>query len=601
MPVPSGVICLWPSTVASIPSGWTRETALDARYIKGAATAADADLAADLGNATHTHASPSHAPTQPSHGHNVSSDTHTPQEMSDTPPRDPVQGTHAHGIEFSGLTTATINGLAITVDTASNDLSFVEAIFIKSDGNPAGIPAGAYACFESDTLPTNWVRVHGDRYPKGAAAAGGGGGTGGSNTHAHTSPSHVHTSPTHSHTGISLAAPNTGGSINNSPAALFVQRQHTHAYTLVGVAQDWNAVTTTIAVADGQPPFAKLNLIRNDNAGADLPTNLVALWGGTHAGIPAGWSRVTFMDGRFLKDANVNGESGVATGGGTQHLHTASSCDPVEAGGGHTHPVTASEGTPTVLLTDVAEVGSADRGALSNHTHTWTDSGANVDATPVAVTIDNCTSEAAFPKHRTVIFIRFVTAVVEKVPFTRAVLLAAALSTWQAIEFPAQARPKLVQVEAAVPLVRAWLSIVIGSWRDAPPAERIRPRVIAPLDLPFVRRWLSRVLEQWLPGLSPAQRRIVRYEESFPVVPPPTPEEPCFPRVDVAPAAFDRMAPVSGGYSRQSIPGSYARASVGSFSGSRMPGPASPFGRSVEPECVTLGYGDGYGIDYGGS
>lgn len=647
MAVPSGVICLWPSTVASIPAGWTRETALDARYIRGAAAAADADLVTDLGNTTHTHTSPGHTPTQPTHIHPVSGAEFTPLERDKGPMPfnlEPVASIHSHAQKDSDSFAATTQSATITVDAASNDLAFVEAIYIKSDGTPVGIPVGAYAMFASDSLPSLWVRVHGDRYPKGAAAGLDGGGVGGSNTHLHTSPGHTHVANAHQGTGTTFASSGATNNIHIPDVVDYSTGPHTHTYTFIAKTQTIQSVTITIASGNGEPTFKKLNIIRNDNASADLPTSIIALWGGSHSGIPAGWARFTSMDDKFLKGAAANGESDVTTGGGTQHLHTASSCAPVVDSHNHTG-LTGVASSPTTLATDVNTPGSNARGAQDNHVHTWSiglDGGLTHNA--VAVTIDNSTAEAAFPKYRRVIFINFVTAVVEKVPFARTAILAGILATWQAGAPNPQVSPKLIQAEAAaeaqVPFTRPWLPAVLESWQAEPAAVRL-PRVTPPAsvdDPPFgqkswlgtiigswappqppsqgahfqpppsidnppfaMRAWRSGILESWRPADPIAPRRRLQQFEAFPVAPPPVPEEICFPRIETPVTGFTRVVAVAATYSRGAPSGSYSREGPLAFSGTRMAAPGSPFARLEPPDCAPpIGYGDDYGFEYGG-
>jgi len=414
MPVPSGVICLWPGLAADVGvgalAGWTRETALDARYIRGAPAAGDADLATDRGNTTHTHTSPAHTPTQPTHFHEVTALSFTPLERSMSAPTEAVSEIHSHALANSNASAATTQSFTITVDAASNDLAFIEAIFIKSDGTPVGIPVGAYAMFASDSLPSLWVRVHGDRFPKGAAAAGDGGGTGGANSHAHTTPNHTHIANAHQGSGTTGASSGLTDAIEAVDVADYATGAHTHTYNLIAKTQTINAQAITIASGDGQPTFKKLNVVRNDNAAADLPTSIIALWGGTHLDIPFGWTRFTSMDDKFLKGAAADGQSDVDTGGGTQHLHTATDCAPTVVTHNHSG-LTNMASSSTTLATDVNSPGSGRRGAAANHVHTATigfDTGGDNQHLPVAVTIDNSAAEASWPKHRHVIFIQFV-------------------------------------------------------------------------------------------------------------------------------------------------------------------------------------------------
>src|SRR3990167_5530177 len=335
MAVAANVICLWPSTNASIPSGWTRETSLDAKYIVGAATGADADLASSFGASSHTHTSPSHAPIQNAHLHTFSggagsgSNT-TTQDLFDITP---APTSHTHGSVNTLNATGVINGVAITVDantsatTYANDLVFVDVIFIKSNGTPLGIPSNAYAFFSSDTLPTSWTRVQGDKYLRGAAAGGNGGGTGGSNTHIHTSPAHTHTQAQHRHNLATSCTSSSGGNATAPGSGNGVAFHiHTHSQASGNTTPPNQSVTTTIDSANHEPVFKKLNVINNGTGGQDLPDPLIAIWGGTHAGIPASWSRFTSMDEKWIKGANANGESNVTIGGATTHTHTASAC-----------------------------------------------------------------------------------------------------------------------------------------------------------------------------------------------------------------------------------------------------------------------------------
>src|SRR5262245_4689631 len=296
MAVPANICVAWPSTAASIPSGWTRETALDARYILGAATGQDTDLSTDRGSLTHDHTSPSHTPTQDAHVHSVQSNTGASVGiLTGTTIGQGADQAHGHDGNDSDATTATNNGIAITVDATSNDLAYTEVIWIKSDGTPLTLPSGCYAFFASDSLPSGWSRVKGNRYLKGAAASSNPAADGGSNTHTHTSPAHTHTQNTHQHSGTSLGAnlvqqKGVGVDIISSGG-------HTHALTLTSFTATNQSVTTTIDAASHEPPFTKINIVAA--ASDSLPSNIIALWLGTHATIPTDWSRYTTLDGRW--------------------------------------------------------------------------------------------------------------------------------------------------------------------------------------------------------------------------------------------------------------------------------------------------------------
>ena len=406
--IASGIICAWPSTAATIPSGWTRETGLDAKYIQGAAAGADADLVSSFGAANHNHTSPSHTPVQNSHTHTFSAATHTPSLRPNLSEdiREPA-GTHGHNAVTSASATATNNGIAITVDSTSNDPAFKAVIWIKSDGTPTGFPVNSYGFFASDTLPTLWTRVQGNTYLKGAAADGDGGGTGGLNTHTHTSPAHTHTQNAHSHASTSSSGPNTGAPFIDAftQTQSYANETHTHPVTLSNQTATNQSVTTTIDSANHEPVFKKLNIINNGNAGVDFPDQIIALWGGTNASIPTDWARFTSMDGNFVKGANADGESNVTTGGSTTHTHTASNCQPTQDAHNHTTSVGSVSGT--IAATGQLSFKGGARGAVNTHTHTWTVNNTTATNQSISVTIDANSSESAYPVYGKVIFIQW--------------------------------------------------------------------------------------------------------------------------------------------------------------------------------------------------
>lgn len=399
MAVPANICIAWPSTVVSIPAGWSRETTLDSRYILGASTGADTDLSTNRGNATHTHTSPSHNPVQDPHTHQVgTSDVPSPIIVSGGGAGTSASDTHQHDPVNSNVTTATNTGVAITINAnTSNDLPYTEVIWIKSDGTPTGMPSGSVAFFASDTLPSGWSRVYGDTYLKGATAAGNGGSTGGSATHTHTSPAHTHTQSSHAHTATSGIGTSVLG--KGAGTQVVASGPHTHSVSLLTTTASNQAVTTTITAANHEPPYKKINSIQA--SALDLPTNLICLWLGTNAGVPSGWLRYTAMDGLFLKNALSAGQTGT-TGGATSHTHTASDCQPIQDP--HQHIITdnGSSGTTTAKNIGLNNL------VADAHIHaTWDQYATTATNQAVAVTIDACTAGAAYPLHRTVIFVQF--------------------------------------------------------------------------------------------------------------------------------------------------------------------------------------------------
>ena len=287
---------------------------------------------------------------------------------------------------------------------SSNDLPFQVVIWIKSDGSPTGIPAGAYAFFESDTLPSNWSRVQAGSYLKGAAAAGDGGATGGALTHTHVSAAHTHGQDAHTHPDCNSefeVGASTQQPINDGLPVL--QPSHYHSLTISSATATNQSTTNTTNAENHEPVYKKLNTIRNDGA-ASLPDSVIALWAGTNASIPPGWTRYTAMDGYFLKGAA--GGDGLTTGGSLTHTHTAT-CQPIQ--NNHVHTITQTGSFTFANLGAEILSGGVIRQTV-DHAHSWTDSGNVTTNQELTYNVNACTSEAAYPPYVRLIYIQLTPA-----------------------------------------------------------------------------------------------------------------------------------------------------------------------------------------------
>ncbi len=396
--VPSGVIVAWPSTDASIPSGWARVTDLDTYYLEG--TTSDPSSSPG-GQATHTHTDPGHTHTI---GHSHSGTTGGAAGANAT-----QSGTglsienHTHAIT-TDASSGSNNSAAANFDTASNDPPYAEVIWIKSQGT-TDIPAGAWALFDSDSLPSSWARVNGNRFLKGAAASGDGGSTGGSSdSHNHTDLGHTHTESAHTHTGTTDA--DSGTSTYNKSGTGDSLLGHVHTISGGDATATETEGYAVIADADGQPPWYKLNIIQNNTGGADLPLNTIAMWDGTIANIPSGWElcdgsgTCPNLNDKFIKGANADSEID-GTGGALTHTH-----DP---GTAHHHAINSHTHNFTVEADATSQGKSFKSGgtnsASATHTHTLsiTQTGGNTgDAT---VSVDDNTENR--PPYKEIVFIMY--------------------------------------------------------------------------------------------------------------------------------------------------------------------------------------------------
>lgn len=416
MAVPSGVIVGWPSTEASIPSGWSRKTVLDAKYPKGIATSSTAPGTTG-GAATHSHTTGSSHTHTTDHSHTLTGSTNA---AAGTGTAGLTGGTtysaasHTHTLA-AGVASASpgASGSATpNSDTQNNDPAYWEVIWIESDGSPTGIPNGAVAYINSASAPTGWTHHASGkaRFLKGAAASGDGNTTGGSHTHTHATATHDHSvaSHTHSSSGTTGTPSATAGGTN---AAGGLRALGTHTHTHSGSAQtgtSGSTVTSETASGSGstEPSYLKVMITKNESGGADLPNGIIALWTGALASIPTNW---TLCDGNngtpnlvavYPEGANLTSEVG-NTGGATSHTHS----DPgthVHALGTHVHATTMGNAS-----TSTNGSGSTPNLPTNVHTHGATpNTDASTDNTGIG-TAGSYNTPSSEPPYYEVAFIMY--------------------------------------------------------------------------------------------------------------------------------------------------------------------------------------------------
>jgi len=98
-----------------------------------------------------------------------------------------------------------------------------------------------------------------------------------------------------------------------------------------------------------------------------LPAELILGWPNSAASIPAGWSRVTSLDGYYPRGASGTGAP-ITTGGAASHSHVTPSHNHTIAA--HSHPVGGSTGVSTDSVNTLRENGATYPQADQGHTHT---------------------------------------------------------------------------------------------------------------------------------------------------------------------------------------------------------------------------------------
>lgn len=410
--IPADLILGWPGTAASIPSGWTRVTALDGWLPRGANT--DAAPSATGGAATHTHTIPSHAHTIAAHSHSVGGSTGT-SNSSTTSARfngasqPQADQPHSHTRPSStGTAGASTSGSATpSVASANNAPVSLDVIWIKSNGAQPNYPAGVLG-WATESV-SGWVNhaPSAGRYLKGAAAAGNGGGTAGSTGHVHAIGAHSHTGTSHDHSigATSLSNPSSSTEAGTGSSTPRWLPRHTHPLNI-------NPASTgnTNSVAPGnstnvivEPPNRRLRVLQNSGGGTQ--TRIIGLFTGAISALDPlltwcnGANGTPDMRTWFARD--VGSDSVNSTGGSTSHSHTTPSHSHDIGNHSHTIDVLAST-TGSFEAPSFGDLGSSP---TTNHDHSG---GSTASASPGVSTTGAQTLGSAthIPPYKEVHFVR---------------------------------------------------------------------------------------------------------------------------------------------------------------------------------------------------
>lgn len=351
--VPQNMIIIWSGTHASIPSGFSRATELDGKFIKGAGSGQNGGGTG--GSNTHSHTGAS------AHTHSVSgTHTHTISLSWLGGSKDDRTGVdtladHNHG----SFTSAAATGGSLSSETANylsadNQPPYREVIFIKSDGTKAipnlgivltalsSLPSGFYACDGNNSTPGyNFL------FLKGASTSADAGSYGGSYNHDHELD-HTHTAATHTHgnvtsnaTGGAQPCDSWGGSANGYIPWSY--RTHTHTVSLAAASDSVSSSNPTVSCDEEvQPAFSRILPMQNRTGSNTLPIGTIGIWVGNLADIPDGWEVYTPLRDKFMKCTTSTGSIG-ETGGSNTHSHSGDTHTHTSLG--HSHTVSADDHT----------------------------------------------------------------------------------------------------------------------------------------------------------------------------------------------------------------------------------------------------------------
>lgn len=399
---------LWPSTAASIPSSWTRDTAFDDRFLQGSSSAGT-----NGGVSNHTHVVDTHNHTGDAHNHG------TPSAGSST---GSVACTgfgvlfasdgHTHASTTTADQTITYVTTVATINSTNAQPAFMRVIVIGPDDSSQEMPDDSVGFFSSSSVPSGFQLADGsggtvnltDRFVLGAAAGGDGGGTGGSATHVHTSPAHSHSFSSHNHPQSDYSVASSSTAKTSIRGSQGMKTTHHKQNTLSAASGSTSSDALSVDSASSEPAHTLLHAIQNISGGASTPDGVILPFVG--ATVPEGWQLCDGSDGTpdltttQVKVTMSPTSLGQTAGSDSDHTHTSPAHG--HTGVSHLHAFSLSD----FNIIDVDTSSSGTSVAASPHSHFM--SGSNTD--PTTPTLQNQTavlnSSSWKPLFRTVKFIR---------------------------------------------------------------------------------------------------------------------------------------------------------------------------------------------------
>lgn len=414
--IPAQMILGWPGTVASIPSGWTRVTALDGIYPRGATTTGAPT--ATGGAASHSHTTPGHTHPIGTHSHSVDGSTGSSNSSTTSArfngasqPQADQPHTHSRPDSTGSHGGGTSGSASPGTSTANNVPPTRDVIWVASDGAQANYAVGLLGW--ATEAVSGWTTDAGSsgRFLKGAAAAGNAGASTGAATHSHTVNGHTHTGFSHDHsignTGLSNpSSSQEAGYGSSSPRWL---PRHTHPMDVI------NASTGNTTAAGGgtsggststvnlEPPNRRLSVLRNTGGGTQ--TRIIGLYTGTVAALDPlltlcnGANGTPDMRTWFARDKGADSIN--STGGSSSHSHTTPTHQHDIAG--HVHDTNV--GTSNTGSFEAPSFGDLGDSPTTGHTHSSGNSG-NGSPPVTGRGSGNTSSVSHLPPYKEVHFVR---------------------------------------------------------------------------------------------------------------------------------------------------------------------------------------------------
>lgn len=409
--IPADLILAWPDSVETIPSGWSRVTALDGVFPRGSTSSGTPTGTG--GSASHSHTTPGHNHSIGSHSHSVGGSTGTSnastisarfsgasESQADQP--------HSHSRPSStGSRSGQNSGNSSPGTSTNNNLPpYRNVIWIQSDGAQSQYPVGVLG-WATESVG-GWTDDAGSagRFLRGAPSGQDGGGTGGSSTHTHTVNSHSHSGFSHTHsigqTGLSVpVGVNAGYGVSTPP---WLPR-HRHPMS-VGSSSTGSTSSNsggTTGSAAHEPPNRRLRVLRNTGGGTQ--PRIIGLYLGDINNLDPllswcdGTNGTPDMRGLFARDRGSDSVN--STGGSTSHSHSTPS---------HTHSMPSHTHSTSVHTSNTGSFNAPSFGDLGpsptvGHTHS---SGNTAPAAPSVGSRSSGTTNSVnhIPPYREVHFVR---------------------------------------------------------------------------------------------------------------------------------------------------------------------------------------------------